>query len=258
MITSNKIYIIALILMALNLSLSAQEEAKEIYTKATDQLLVENMQMEMELQITDKRGRVKEKGFEVYIAKFGDTEKTKMSWQKPEEAKGTTIILTEPQGETGLIEVFTPSNGKVRKLKATDDNMELVGSELSITSMPSQTTEELAFRFLDPKEIEGQSCYNIEIKSENATDEARGEILVEESTFRIVQITVYDKKGTKTSLVKLSNFQPIDGASKKMQPMLIVTEDFTTKKQTEMRVLKISSRSDLTEEDFQLPQEQDM
>lgn len=258
MITSNKTYIIALILMVLSLSGSAQEEAKEIYTKATDQLLVENMQMEMELQITDKRGRVKEKGFEVYMAKFGDTEKTKMSWLKPEEAKGTTIILTEPQGETGLIEVFTPSNGKVRKLKATDDNMELVGSELSITSMPSQTTDELVFSFLDSREIEGQSCYNIEIKSENATDQARGEILVEESTFRIVQITVYDKRGNKTSLVKLSDFQPIDGASKKVHPMLIVTEDFTTKKQTQMRVLKVSSRSDLKEEDFQLPLEQNM
>lgn len=258
MISTNKTYIIALILMAFNLTVSGQEEAKEIYTKATDQLLVENMVMEMELQITDKRGRVKEKGFEVYIAKFGDTEKTKMSWQKPEEAKGTTIILTEPQGETGLIEVFTPSNGKVRKLKATADNMELVGSEMSITSMPSQTTDELAFRFLDSKEIEGQSCYNIEIKSVNATGAARGEILVEESTFRIVQITVFDEKGKKTSFVKLSNYQPIDGASKKVQPMLIVTEDYTTKKQTEMRILKISSRSDLTEEDFQLPQEQDM
>lgn len=258
MITSGKTYIIALFLMTTTLTLSGQDDPKEIYSKATDQLLVENMQMEMELQITDKRGRVKEKGFEVYMAKFGNTEKTKMSWQKPVEAKGTTIILTEPQGETGLIEVFTPSNGKIRKLKATPDNMELVGSEMSITTMPSQDTDELAFRFLDSKEIEGQSCYNIEIKAENATDAARGEILVEKSSYRIVQITVYDEKGIKTSFVKLSNFQPIDGASKKVQPMLIVTEDFTTKKQTELRILKISSRTDLTEADFQLPQEQDM
>jgi hypothetical protein len=244
--------------MALNLTVSGQEDAKEIYTKATGQLLVENMQMEMELEITDKRGRVKEKGFEVYMAKFGDTEKTKMSWLKPEEAKGTTIILTEPQGETGLIEVFTPSNGKVRKLKATADNMELVGSEMSMTTMPTQDLDELDFKLLDSQELEGKSCYNIEIKAENATDAARGEMLVEKDTYRIVQVTVYDINGVKTSLVKLSNFQPIDGASKKVQPMLIVTKDYTTNKQTEMRVLKISSRTDLTEEDFQLPKERDI
>jgi len=173
MITSNKTYIIALFLMALNLTVSAQDKAKEIYTKATDQLLVENMQMEMELQITDKRGRVKVKGFEVYMAKFGDTEKTKMSWQKPEEARGTTIILTEPQGETGIIEVFTPSNGKVRKLKATADNMELVGSELSITTMPTDDLNELDFKLLDPQELDGKSCYNIEIKAEKKIAECK-------------------------------------------------------------------------------------
>jgi len=258
MITSIKTYILVLFLLALNLSLSGQDDAKKIYTKATGQLLVENMQMQMELEITDKRGRVKQKGFEVYMAKFGDTEKTKMSWQKPEEAKGTTIILTEPKGETGLIEVFTPSNGKVRKLNATAENMELVGSELSITSMPTDDLDELEFKLLDSRELEGKSCYNIEIKAENATGAARGEMLVEKDTYRIVQVTVYDSNGVKTSLVKLSNFQPIDGASKKVQPMLIVTEDYANKKQTEMRVLKISSRTDFTEEDFQLPQEQDI
>jgi outer membrane lipoprotein-sorting protein len=258
MITSIKRFSIAAFLIIINLTVSAQEDAKKIYTRATDQILVENMQIQMELEITDKKGRVKEKEFEVLVAKFGDTSKTKMSWEKPEEAKGTTVILTEIPNETGLIEVFTPSNGKVRKLKATSDNLALVGSELSMTNLPDQSPDELSFKLLDSEEVDGKSCYHLEIMAENATDAAKGEILVEKQTYRILQVTVYDSNGVKTSQVKLSNYQPIDGVTKKVQAMLIVTEDFTSHKQTEMRVLKITSRTDFKEEDFQLPMERDI
>jgi outer membrane lipoprotein-sorting protein len=258
MITSIKTFVLTALLISSNLYLSAQEDAKKIYARATDQMLVENMQIQMELGITDKKGRVKEKAFEVLVAKFGDTSKTKMSWEKPEEAKGTTIILTGIPNETGLIEVFTPSNGKVRKLKATSENLALVGSELSLTNMPTQSPDELSYKLLDPEEVDGKACYHLEVKAKNATDAAKGEILVEMQTYRILQVTVYDGSGAKTSLVKLSNYQPIDGVSKKVQAMRIVTEDFTSHKQTEMRVLKISSRTDFKEEDFQLPLERDI
>ena len=258
MITSIKTFIIAAFLITVNLTVSAQEDAKKIYTRATDQMLVENMQIQMELEITDKKGRVKEKEFEVLVAKFGDISKTKMSWEKPVEAKGTTVILTEIPNETGLIEVFTPSNGKVRKLKATSDNLALVGSELSLTNMPAQSPDEMVFKLLDPEVVDGKSCYQIEVKAKNATDAAKGEMLVEKQTYRILQVRVYDGSGDLSSLVKLSNYQPIDGVSKKVQAMRIVTEDFTSHKQTEMRVLKISSRTDFKEEDFQLPLERDI
>ena len=207
----------------------------------------------MELDIKDKKGRIKEKGFNVLIASFGEVEKTKMSWQKPEAAKGTTVIFTQLPDETGLIEVFTPSNGKIRKLKATPENMKMVGSEVQMTSISNQDPDELMFTHLPEQEVEGQPCFNIEVKDKNNTDQARGELLIEKDSYRIVQITVYDKNGKKTSFVSLSDFQPVEGLESKVQPMRIITEDFENKKQTEMRVLKVASRTDLTEEDFLLP-----
>jgi hypothetical protein len=239
-------------------TLWGQENAKEIFTRASDQLLSENMELRMEMQVKDKRGRVKEKGYEILMARFGEVEKTRMSWEKPEQARGTTVVFTERPGETGLIEVYTPSNGKIRKLKATEGNMQLVGAEAQLTSITAQDPDELSFKLLDPRQVEGKEHYFLEVKNKDSQDQARGELLIEKDSYRIVEIAVFDRTGDQTSTVKLSDFQLVDGHQNKIQPMRIVTEDIKNQKFTDMRVLKIAARADLSEKDFVLPLEGEM
>ena len=240
------------------MSLWGQDDAREIFTRATDQMLTQNMEIVLEMDITDKKGRTKVKGYEILMASLGDVEKTKMSFQKPEQAKGTTVIITKRPGDAGLIEVYTPANGKTRKLKATADNMDMVGSEAQITNMTARDPDELAFMFLPPQEVDGKNCYTVVVKDKDFKDQARGELAIEEDTYHIVQISVFDMYGKQTSLVKLSDFQAVEGAGKKIQPRRIVSEDLKNQKITDMRVLKVASRTDLTEEDFKLPVQQDM
>ena len=244
--------------ISLSNCLSGQESAREVFIKATDQLLTENMELSLEMSIKDKKGRVKEKGYDILLAHFGDVEKTKMSFQKPVQAKGTTVIFTKLPDETGLIEVYTPSNGKIRKLQATPDNMKMVGSEAQITNITAMDPDDLEFIMLPAQNVEGKRCYTIDVKDKANTDQARGELMIEMDTYRIVQITVFNSEGVKTSFVTLSDFQPVEGFANKMQPMMIVTEDFESEKLTEMRVLKVESRTDLSEADFQLPDPQDI
>jgi outer membrane lipoprotein-sorting protein len=245
--------IIALLLVASFISLNGQESAREVYTNATDQLLTKNMELSMEISTTDKKGRVKVKGYDILVGSIGDVEKTKMSFQKPVQAKGTTVIFTQKPDETGIIEVYTPSNGKTRKLQATEDNMKMVGSEAQITNVTRQNPDDLEFIMLPVQDIEGIRCYTIEVKGKEATGEARGELVIEIESSRIRQITVYDNEGVKSSFVELSDFQPVDGFADKMQPRKIKTEDFANQKVTEMSILKVTSRPNLSEADFQLP-----
>lgn len=255
---SYKSLLTVLFTLIISISLWGQEDAREIFTRATEQMLTENMEIALEMDITDKKGRTKVKGYEILMGRLGDVEKTKMSFQKPEQAKGTTVIITKRPGETGLIEVYTPANGKTRKLKATPDNMDMVGSEAQITSMTSRDPDELAFMFLPPQEVDGKNCYTLVIKDKDFKDQARGELAVEMDTYHIVQISVFDMYGKQTSLVKLSDFQTVQGAGKKIQPRHIVTEDLKNQKTTDMRVLKVASRTNLSEADFQLPIPQDI
>lgn len=250
---SNTSFLFIAFLALCPLSMHGQEDPREIFTRATDQLLTQNMEMVLDMQVTDRKGRVKEKGYEILMTSFGDVLKTKMSWLKPEQAKGTTVIFTERPGETGLIEVYTPSNGKIRKLKATQANMDMVGSEMQLTNITARDPDDLAFMFLPPQEVNGKSCFTLVVKDKEFKDQARGELQIEKDTYRIVQIAVFDMYGKQVSTVKLSDFQPVTGQNKKIQPMHIVSEDLNNQKTTDIRVLKIAARTNLSEKDFKLP-----
>ena len=124
--------------------------------------------------------------------------------------------------------------------------------------MTARDPNELAFMFLPPQEVDGKNCYTVVVKDKDFKDQARGELAIEMDSYRIVQISVFDMYGKQTSLVKLSDFQAVEGAGKKIQPRRIISEDLRNQKTTDMRVLKVASRKDLSEEDFKLPLSQDM
>ena len=207
----------------------------------------------MEIEVKDKKGRVKEKGYEILMTRFGDVLKTRMSWLKPEQARGTMVVFTEKPGETGLIEVYTPSNGKIRKLKATQANMDMVGSEMQMTNITARDPDDLAFMLLPSQDVNGKSCHTVVVKDKEFKDQARGELHIEKDTYHIVRIAVYDMYGKQISTVELSDFRPVAGQNNKIQPMQIVSEDLVNQKTTHIRILKIATRSNLSEEDFKLP-----
>ncbi len=53
--------------------------------------------------------------------------------------------------------------------------------------------------------------------------------------------------------MKLSDYQSVNKASGKIQPMQIVNNSIESKKTTEIQVVKVEERSDLTEDEFSLP-----
>lgn len=243
-------YIFVFLIWLISLSVFTQDNAEQIFQKASDNLLRTNMELSVEMNTTDKNGRVKIKALDVLKAKFGDVEKTRMYMQKPERAKGVTIVLTNLPEELGIIEVLTPANGKIRKMKATPENMALVGSDFSFTGYSSNNKQELSYELLGIEQIEGKSCYYIVVKDKNTTEGGKAELLIEQKSYHIVQIIVFDENDTQINISKLSDYQDVKGALGKVQPMHIISEDLKTKKQSTIQVLKITPRNDLKEEDF--------
>jgi len=243
-------HIILLLLVTMHLPLFGQEDARAIFSKAADQFVTINMELSMDVQETDDRGRVKERNFDILMARFGEVEKTKMTMNKPERAKGVTIVITFPPDDIGTIEVLTPANGKVRKMKATEDNMTRVGSNFSMASYAYDDMDNLTINLLGTQEVNGKSCYQLEVWESKDSSGLKSEFMVEKDTYHIVQVLFLDESGKTIRVTNLSDFQPVSGLRNKIHPMLISSEDLEGNTQTRIQVLKAVPRPDLKEEDF--------
>lgn len=230
--------------------LSAQEEASELFSRATGQLLSGQMELSMDVAETDKQGREKSKAYHILMGKFGEVEKIRMVMQKPERARGITIVITSMPDSTGQIEVYTPANGKVRKMEATEQNMARVGSKLYLSTYSSRDIENLEFTLLDPVELEGEACYQMAVKEKGATEGGGARFLISMDDLLIRQIHFLDKEGMQKNITSLSEYQPVDGMPGKVQPMRILAKDLEAQSSTEVRVHTVQSRPDLSEADF--------
>lgn len=239
-----------ILFIALSLPVPAQDDPKTIFSRALDQLMTNQMELSMDIEITDENGRVKEKAYDILMAKFGEVEKTMMVMQKPERAKGITVVITNFPEKTGLIEVYTPANGKVRKMEATPENMDRVGSNFILSGYTSQNLDELNYSLTGKQEVDGNNCFTLQVSDQSDPKAMKAEFLVEENSCRIVQIRFFDDNGKNTNITSLSDFQPIQGVEGKIQPMQIDAEDVEENTQTRMQVLQVSHRPDLKEEDF--------
>jgi len=227
-----------------------QNDAAEIFGKAADQLLTENLELSLEIKEIASNGRSKDKQYNVLIAKLGGVEKTKTVIQHPDKLKGITIVITSYPDEPGLIEIFTPANGKIRKMKATSKNMDLVNSGVSISNYTSKDPNQLSFAFKGNEEFEGKSCYKLQVNDILDLENGETEYLIEENTYRILKIIAYDKDGTEKSITTYSDFRAIGQLKGKIQPMFMVNKDLKKAKHNEIKILKIKARPDLKEENF--------
>jgi len=242
--------ILLILFIALTLPGLAQDDPKMIFNRALDQMMTDHMELSMDIATTDEKGRIKEKAYDILMATFGEVEKTRMVMQKPERAKGITVVITNTPGETGVIQVYTPANGKVRKMKATPENMDQVGSNLILSSLTSLSRGNLSYTLEGMQEVEGNNCYVIQVKDNTDPKGINGKFLVEEGTYHLTKILLLDDKGNNSSITNLSDFQPIAGVEGKVQAMQIDAEDVKDNTQTRMQVRQIAHRPDLTEEDF--------
>jgi outer membrane lipoprotein-sorting protein len=245
--------LLSILAVIIFLPLSAQDDPKEIFTRAVDQVMTDQMELSMEIESTDEKGRVKLKAYDILMAKFGEIQMTKMVMQKPERAKGVTVVITSEPGETGVIEVFTPANGKVRKMKATPENMERVGSNMIMTELSSQNLDSLSFSHYGKQNLDGKQCHSFQVSDSSKPQGGRAEFLVEEESYLILQLKIQDEQGNQTNVTSLSDYQPIPGLEGKVQAMHIETMNLEENTQTRMKVLQVAHRPDLTEEDFVIP-----
>jgi outer membrane lipoprotein-sorting protein len=243
-----------LLLLAVTSTLWAQEDPKTIFSRAVDQVLTNQMELSVHISTTESNGRTIEKAYDILMGRFGEEDMMRMVMQEPERARGVTIVITKTPEESGVIEVFTPSNGKVRKMKATPENLERVGSSYILSDYSSKASDDMQFTLEGEEEVEGNPCYILNANKEENEKGMKARFIIEKNNYRIREIQVLDEEGNPTSVTRLSEYRPVEGLQGKMQPTHILTENLKEKTVKEMQITKVTYRPDLKREEFILEQ----
>lgn len=241
---------ITIFLLLFSLCSVGQNAAEKIFINATERLITTNLEMLLNQKTTDKKGRVKEKTFTVLLAKFGNKEKTKMIIKAPERAAGITIVVSKAPNEDGIIEVYTPANGKTRKMIANEKNLAMVGSDFSFSNYSSTNWQDLDISVLEQSEIEGRTCTILQVKDKVKIDGGKAELAIEKKTNNILVIKTFDEKGKQKSYTKLADFKTVNESDGKYQPRMISTENFEKNQKSELQVVQVAKLVHPKEEDF--------
>lgn len=231
-----------------------QEEAEAVFNKAIGQLMTQDVEMVLEIKEWSSSSRYKLKKYSVLIGVVDTKEKIKTVVLQPEKAKGITILIEKGPKDDGLIQVYTPANGKIRKLKATPKNMALVGSGSSINSIGTVDSEKMRFDPIAKEKCEDTDCYKI--TTYDKVDPSKGKTVywIGKSTYRIFEVKEFDSNNKEISSTLLSDYKPIEGVTNKNQPMRIVYFDNKSSKKNEISILQITTRQNLSKEDFEINQ----
>lgn len=228
----------------------AQSEAEQLFINATDRLMTTNLRMSLNKKTTDKKGRVKDKSFDVTLAKFGEEEKIKMVMKAPERAAGITIVVSKQPASEGVIEVYTPANGKTRKMIANEKNMATVGSDFAFSGYSPTKREKLSVLLKEKKELRGRKCSILEIKDGEKVDGGRAELAVVDESLDIIQIKTYDENGTQITITELFEYKEIEGARGKVQPRIVKTNTMENNQFSEIEIVDIAALKSPKKEDF--------
>lgn len=230
----------------------AQEDPEAIFSRAVDQVLTNQMELSIHIRTTESNGRTEEKAYDILMGRFGEEDMMRMIMQEPERARGVTIVISQTSGKDGIIEVFTPSNGKVRKMKATPENLDRVGSSYILADYSGRALDDMQFSLEGTEELEGKICDVIDAREAENPEGMKARFLIEKNSHRLREIRILNEEGEITSITKLSEYHPIEGMHEKVQPMRIVTENLKEKTVTDMQITNVLHRPNLNKEDFVL------
>ncbi len=245
-----KLFILAFLFAAFSAVAEDNADAQKIFESSKQKLSLKNVHMLLELETSDAKGNEKGKAMSVTFAEFGDEKKVMVEVTEPENLNGMKILTTDFQNKKGIIEIYMPATGKIQKIRASQRNIRMLGSEIPINQFSAALDADFAFNLVGEKEINGENCYEIKVeKPDDKSFELVYITIADEQLVRIDSYAAADKLSTRT---EMTGYMKVTNAGTKMYPQEIKVQNFKNGKSSLLRVKKVEYLTKVTLDDFKL------
>ncbi len=225
-------------------------EARRLIEHSQKILALKNIHLTFNLETINKKGESKTKTLSVAFAEIGEEKRALIEFQAPENVKGTKILTTDYPDKKGIIQIYMPSTGKIQKIRASRNNLKIMGSEIPITRFNKLLETDFNYILLGKETKYNNECYKIKI--EGNENEEYGIAFVSVKEERLMGIEKYNSKNILTTVVVLSDYIQMDDKSNSFYPQKIQTKNLKTGEGTNMEVSSFSFLNKIDKEDFNI------
>jgi len=225
-------------------------EARRLIEHSQTILALKNIHLQFNLETINNKGESKSKTLSVSFAEIGDEKRALIEFDAPENVKGTKILTTDYPDKKGIIQIYMPSTGKIQKIRASRNNLKIMGSEIPVTRFSKLLETDFNYVLMGRETKYDTECYKIKI--EGNENEGFGIAFVSVDEERLLGIEKYNSKNMLTTVVELSEYMEVDNKNNAFYPQKIRTKNLKTGESTNMEVSSFSFLNKINIEDFNI------
>ena len=131
--------------------------ASELVDRMEKEVKPQDMQSELTMVLTNKKGRVKTLKLKSISNK--DSERQIIWFLEPKRDRGIALLKIEHKEKADEMRMWLPAFKKIRRITSEKKTGSFMGSDLSYEDLYSRSKEDYSYSLIESKNIEGVECY---------------------------------------------------------------------------------------------------
>jgi hypothetical protein len=231
--------------------------ALQIADRAQDAVRVKGLEAVATMQIFDDKGNERVRKI-AQISKLTSDEKTEkrlIRFLEPADVKGTGLLTFDYKEGDDDIWLYMPALRKTRRIVSSDKAKNFMGSEFSYADMTPPTLDDFQFNLLEPGEIDGIPCYQIEWipKDDDIAEEngfSRRIAFIDQSNFVIRKALYYDLDGELQKELIIHEVKELDTKLHRFRAVHLEMKNLINGRRSVLRNDQIVFNPDISDEYF--------
>jgi len=239
--------------------LNAHEKltAKQIQEKSINVTRVAGTEAVATMKIIDRKGRERIRKI-AQITKLydnGETEKKLIRFLSPADVKGTGFLTFDYKNRDDDKWLYLPALRKTRRIVSSENAKSFMGSEFSYADITPPTVEDFNYRILGEKDVNGLTCWEIEIVplDEDIADEngfSKKVSFIAKSDFVIRGAVYYDLDGELLKEMTVDGIKEVDTTNHKYRLIRLRMENKQNNRKSILNIEKIQYNPNVKNEYF--------
>lgn len=165
---------------------------------------IETEKAELQMVITDSRGRTRNRTLQSWSENDGDDSKSLIVFSAPGNVRGTGFLSIDEDGNQTQ-RLFLPSIGRIQTISSSERGDQFMGSDFTYEDLGSQNSDDFVFDWLET----GDQTYTIRATALDSKQYASIEFDISRDTYSIETVRYFDPSNQMIKKLETDDFEQL-------------------------------------------------